>query len=195
MRILITGFEPFGGRSTNPTAQLIEALQRAQLKFPSLVEVKGLLLPVTFADAFQVLQKEAEAFRPDAILALGLAAGRKMIELERVAINCLDADIPDNQGSRPVDQWITPEGREAYFSTLPLRPMEQALQAAGIPVQISNSAGTYVCNYLFYKIMEEHPGKICGFVHFPLHSEITDETQQRAVEIMVEVISSVAARP
>lgn len=190
MRILVTGFEAFGGRETNPTAQLIQALKLGQLSIPSDSVIEGLLLPVTFDDAFDILWEKSKQFRPDAILALGLAANRDAIELERVAINCMDADIPDNKGERPIDKVIIPDGKEAFFSTLPLRKIESSLQRAGIPVRISNTAGTYVCNYLFYRMMESHRNKLCGFVHFPLQDVLPHATQVLALETMIGAICS-----
>ena len=121
------------------------------------------------------LDKEIASFQPAVVLALGLAGGRSdKIEIERVAINCIDAEIPDNAGVQYRDQVITPDGENAFFSSLPIAGLLDSLKAAGVPAQISNSAGTYVCNYLFYKLQElgaASPLRRSGFVHFPFLPE------------------------
>ncbi len=172
MRLLISGFEPFGGASVNPTAKLVEAL--ATLPKPANVEVRGVILPVTFKDAFAKLQNEIRTFDPDVVASFGLAGGRSSsIEFERVAINCLDADIPDNAGSQPRDLKIEGDGENAFFSTLPNRELIAALALVGVPAKISNSAGTYVCNYLLYKVLESNlrTRRKCGFIHVPFLPE------------------------
>jgi pyroglutamyl-peptidase len=198
MKILISGFEPFGGRSSNPTKLIIEAIIEKKLSLPKNVIVESILLPVTFKESFDLLKKRTDSFHPDIILSLGQAGGRNAIELERVAINCLDADIPDNLGHQPRDEKIDPEGESAYFSTLPLRELEAALKAADLPCRISNSAGTYVCNYLFYQLLKSaSENEICGFIHFPyLPEQAKDlepflplDKQLQAVEIMLQTLS------
>lgn len=174
MRVLISGFEPFGGESLNPTALLVEALNKAPSEFaPTSMQTRGVLLPVTFAKAFETLQTEIRSWNPDVVLAFGQAGGRAMIELERVAINCLDADIPDNDGAQPRDLMILPRGDAAYFSTLPLRSVLAVLEQAKVPARISNSAGTYVCNFLLYRILEDNQRtrRRCGFIHVPFLPE------------------------
>ena len=181
MRILISGFEAFGGRSTNPTALLVRNIEIGRLVVSSKLSVETILLPVTFERAFHVLEKKIKSFKPDMVLSFGLASSRHEIDLERIAINCLDAEIDDNNGHRPMDQLISPRGETAYFSTLPLRQFEMALKAKGIPVKISNSAGTFVCNYLFYKLMESQMTRYAGFIHVPLQEVLSEEKLLEAV--------------
>ncbi len=135
--------------------------------------VDCVLLPVTFEDSFLVLDQKNKAFNPDIVISFGQAAKRSAIELETKAFNKIDADFADNDGFQPKNQLIRENGEEAYLSTLPIQGMEEALQNAGLPVKLSNSAGTYVCNYLFYKLMESNQNtlRLCGFIHVPLLPE------------------------
>lgn len=164
---------PFGGRSLNPTALLIESLIRNEISYPDSLIVDQILLPVTFSESFNVLQTKINEFNPDVVISFGQAAGRDSIELEQVAVNLIDADIPDNQGAKPEKELINHLGEDSYFSSLPLQGIEGALKDHNIPVKISNSAGTYVCNYLFYRLMETNQDtfRLCGFIHVPLLPE------------------------
>jgi pyroglutamyl-peptidase len=179
-RILVSGFEPFGGESINPTERLVEALGRDQALDPDSralippdAEVRPVLLPVTFDSAFKKLKYEIRAFDPHLVLAFGLAAGRGAVEFERVAINCLDAEIADNAGQQPRGLPIEALGAPAYFSTLPVRELVAAVQNEGLPARISNSAGTYVCNFLMYRLLEMNvrSQRRCGFIHVPFLPE------------------------
>lgn len=202
-KILLTGFEKFGQESMNPTELLMTELSQRLGEFaPAEVRVK--VLPVTFADAFKVLESEARDFDPDFIVSFGLAANRRpAIEIERLAINILDASIPDNDGKLVRDEPIVPDGEVALMATLPIRAFEKALKDAGVPVVISNTAGTYVCNYLMYKTLEmcRFSKKRAGFVHVPHLLEhvkgheprphaIHFETLVRAAEILIAEISN-----
>lgn len=199
MRILISGFEVFGNNKTNPTSKLIIALENKELSYPSSLKVDQILLPVTFEHSFELLQEKIESMNPDIILCFGLAAKKKSIELENVAVNKIDAEIEDNQGEMPKAQLINIKGPDSYFSTLPLLGMEAALKSAGIPVKISNSAGSFVCNYLFYRLMESNQKtlRLCGFIHVPQlpeDSAVGESSQdfnelKRAVEIILNYIN------
>ena len=148
MTILITAFDPFGGDEANISQQLLEALPE-ELDGAAL---RKLLLPTVFGAAAERAVAEAERIRPDAIVCLGQAGGRTAITPERVGINCMDASLPDNAGRQPRDEAILPGGA-AYFATLPLRDMAEAIRAAGVPAQISNTAGTLcatVCSSLLH---------------------------------------------
>ncbi|MDN4645430.1 pyroglutamyl-peptidase I [Arthrobacter sp. PsM3] len=166
--ILLTGFEPFGGESTNPSwaaARAAAALLRSEG-----LEAEAVELPCVFGEALRLLEAALERYHPEVVVSAGQAGGRSRISLERVAINCDDARIPDNAGNAPVDQPVVTGGPAAYFSTLPVKAALAALLAAGIPAEVSQAAGTYVCNHLFYGLMHAlrlRPGVRGGFVHVP----------------------------
>ncbi|MET3809833.1 pyroglutamyl-peptidase I [Arthrobacter sp. UYEF3] len=166
--ILLTGFEPFGGETSNPSwaaARGAAALLSAE-GFPAV----AVELPCVFGEALNVLAAALAEHGPDLVLCAGQAGGRERISLERIAINCDDARIPDNAGNVPVDAPVVTGGPAAYFSTLPIKAALGALLAAGIPAEVSQTAGTYVCNHVFYGLMHalrRSPGTRGGFVHVP----------------------------
>jgi len=166
-KVLITGFEPFGGGKTNPTEFLARTLDGASVRERRLI---GVTLPVVFGQAREQLESAIEQHAPELVLCLGLAANRKAISLERVALNIDDASLPDNAGQQPIDRPIEAFGPAAYWSTLPIKAMKTQLEAAGYQAEISQSAGTYVCNHLFYGLMHSlrsRTGIRGGFVHIP----------------------------
>jgi pyroglutamyl-peptidase len=165
--VLLTGFEPFGGEDINPSWELARALDGEEIAGHRVVAVR---LPCAFGIALDVLRDAIARHDPVLVLAIGQAGGRGQMSLERVAINLDDARIPDNAGAQPVDAPIVAEGVPAYFSRLPIKAMLSALLEAGIPAEISQTAGTYVCNHVFYGLMHalaERPGVRGGFVHIP----------------------------
>jgi pyroglutamyl-peptidase len=177
MRVLVSGFEAFDGRNLNPTQRLIEAIERQEIIHPEEIELKGILLPVRFLDSYDILKKQVDLFNPDVILSFGLAAGRSAIELEEVALNLINSTTPDNNGVIITNSPITLNGAESYQSTLPILGIEGKLKEAGLPAKISKSAGTFVCNYLFYKMMEDNQDtqRLCGFIHVPLIKEQAED--------------------
>ena len=170
--ILLTGFEPFGGESTNPSwtaAREAGALLRAEGH-----EVRTVELPCAFGDSIRVLEEALEQYSPQVVVCAGQAGGRSRISLERIAINCDDARIPDNAGNSPVDEAVVSGGPAAYFSSLPVKAALAALGSAQIPAEVSQTAGTYVCNHVFYGLMHAlrlRPGTRGGFVHVPYAAE------------------------
>jgi pyroglutamyl-peptidase len=172
--LLLTGFEPFGGETVNPSWQVAQALQGELLAG---ARVQALCLPCCFGSALQVLHEALQATRPALVLALGQAQGRCDFSVERVAINVDDARIADNAGARPVDQPVLPGGPAAWFSTLPIKAMVAALHGAGLPASVSQTAGTFVCNHVFYGLMnalaagQAAAGCRGGFMHLPLLPE------------------------
>ena len=170
MKILITAFDPFGGEARNASGEILAALTGRIGK----ADIVKLTVPTAFGRCFSPLRREIEALAPDAVVCLGQAGGRSALTPERVAVNVMDARIPDNDGAAPVDVPIAPDGPAAYFSTLPLSSMTAAAQAAGVPAQISNTAGTFVCNCLMYSMlhfMAQQASPVpCGFVHVPFLS-------------------------
>lgn len=198
MRVLVSGFEPFGGREVNPTALLVDALKNRDIPIPQDMTLDQVLLPVTFEKSFEVLQEKIDTFNPDIVICFGLAAKRDNIELESRAVNKIHADIKDNAGVDPQNQLISVNGDEVYLSTLPIQGIAGALTKEGLPVKISNDAGNFVCNYLFYRLMETNQDteRLCGFIHVPLLPEHAKEGEGslsysdllRAMHVILEYI-------
>lgn len=166
MNTLITAFEPFGGEPVNPAWEAVK-----RLNAPEGMSLTKLLVPTVFGRAAETVLAALRREQPDYVLCVGQAAGRAAITPERVAINLRDASLPDNAGQQPVDQPIVPGGAAAFFATLPIKAMVRAMENAGVPAAISNSAGTFVCNDLMYTVLyhieTEFPGVRGGFVHVP----------------------------
>ncbi len=167
-RILLTGFEPFGGDAINPSWEVARALDGELIAGARVVAAQ---MPCVFGRAHEALAAALRAHRPQLVLCLGLAANRSALSLERVGINVDDARIPDNAGAQPVDQPAVPGAPAAYFSTLPIKAMVAALQAEGLPAEVSQTAGTFVCNHLLFGLMHQlrrRRGVRGGFMHVPL---------------------------
>jgi pyroglutamyl-peptidase len=166
--VLVTGFEPFGGDAVNPSGDVARALHGRTIGGAPVI---GIVLPCVFGTALDALRAALAAHRPQLVLALGLAAGRDGFTPERVAINCDDARIADNAGAQPTDRPVVANAPAARFSTLPIKAMTAALREAGYPASVSNSAGTFVCNHVFYGLMHALarrpgvPGARGGFMH------------------------------
>jgi pyroglutamyl-peptidase len=171
MRILVTGFEPFDGEPVNPALEAVRRLP-AQLGEHT---IERRPLPAVFHRALAVLGDAVRTVRPDILIAVGQAGGRSEMSIERVAINVDDARIPDNDGASPIDRPVVPGGPAAYFTNLPLKAITRALLEAGIPAKVSNTAGTFVCNHVFYGAMHlvatEFPAMRAGFIHIPFLPE------------------------
>jgi pyroglutamyl-peptidase len=166
-RILLTGFDPFGGESINPSWEAARALHGKRIGGHLVVARE---LPTQFADSLRVLKAAVREVAPTILLGVGQAGGRHQLSIERVAINVQDARIPDNAGAQPVDEPVIAGGPAAYFSTLPIKAMLAALHAQGLPAEISQSAGTYVCNHIAYAMLHlaaQRRGARAGFIHIP----------------------------
>lgn len=167
--VLLTGFEPFGGETTNPSWDAVREL--AGRGGP----VEAVLLPCAFGASLEVLRAAIAEHRPALVVAAGLAGGRAGVTPERVAVNLTDARIPDNAGAQPIDVPVVPGGPAAYFTGLPVKACVAAVVAAGIPASVSHTAGTFVCNHVFYGLMHlvatEFPEVRGGFVHVPYAPE------------------------
>ncbi len=191
--ILLTGFEPFGEDTVNPS--WLAASRARELLAAEGITVEAVELPCVFGDSAKVLTDAIARLNPDIVVCTGLAGGRGRISLERVAINCDDARIPDNKGQRPIDEEVILGGPAAYFSSLPIKAALRNLQIAGIKGEVSQSAGTYVCNHIFYALMHSlasAPGIRGGFVHLPYLPEQLPEgsvTPSMPVETMAEGIA------
>ena len=164
-KLLITGFEPFGGESINPAWEAVSLLPDKIGDF----ELIKLCIPVVFKVAAEKVINIATSISPDAILCIGQAGGRNAITPELVGLNLRHAPIPDNNGNQPIDEPIIANGANALFSTLPVRKIAQAIQKAGLPSQVSYSAGAYVCNDVLYSLLAhfEHSETKVGFIHIP----------------------------
>lgn len=169
--ILLTGFEPFGEHRINPSAQIAAALDGALLAG---ARIRAATLPVASARLGDALRAALAATRPALVLALGLAAGRGALNVERVAVNVRDFAIPDNAGGQATGEPVVPGGPAAYLTTVPVRQMAMSMRAAGVPACVSDTAGTYLCNQALYMLchlaatwQESSPPPRCGFIHVP----------------------------
>ncbi|MDI9470668.1 MAG: pyroglutamyl-peptidase I [Bacillota bacterium] len=172
MKVLVTGFEPFGGVEGNPSEDVLPLLPDAL----GPIQIVKQVLPVAFVDSGWQIAAALTEERPDLVLCLGLKSGAMALELERIAINLDDAYMPDNAGDQPRERPILPHGPDGIFSPLPLKRMQRAIQSTGVPAQLSNSAGTYVCNHVFYVALatarELSPPPPVGFIHLPLTPQL-----------------------
>ncbi|WP_423190449.1 pyroglutamyl-peptidase I [Alkalibacterium sp. f15] len=171
MKILVSGFDPFGGEKVNPAYEAVKLL-------PDNIagaEIVKLEIPTVFYKAADVIELKVKEIDPDVILCIGQAGGRYGVTPERVAINVDDARIPDNEDNQPIDLKIKEDGPAAYFSLLPVKAMVLKMREANVPASVSNSAGTFVCNHIMYQILymidKKYPDKIGGFIHCPFIPE------------------------
>lgn len=166
MTLLLTGFAPFGGETLNPSWEAVCRLDGERLGDLTVVAAQ---LPTEFGAALRVLDELLERHRPTLVVAVGQAGGRAELSLERIAINVDDARIPDNAGRQPIDEPVVAGGPAAYFSTLPIKAMTRVLRDAGIPAAVSQTAGTFVCNHVFYGLQHRLQGSGVrgGFIHIP----------------------------
>ncbi len=169
--VLVTGFEPFGGETMNPSAEIARQLHGQTIGGHRVI---GALLPCVFGAAIRELARQVASVKPRLVICVGQAGGRSEITPERVAINVDDARIPDNAGRQPVDRRIERTGPTAYWSTLPIKAIVAELRREKIPSAVSQTAGTFVCNHVFYGLMHalrRRPGVRGGFIHVPFLPE------------------------
>ena len=169
-RLLITGFDPFGGNNVNPSWLAVQMLPDQVANFA----LCKLPIPTVYEKAAATVMKEAHDFCPDVILCIGLAGGRNAVTPERIAVNIRDARIADNEGNQPSGDRIVPDGPAAYFSTVPVEKMAQAIRNTQIPGAVSNTAGTFVCNDVLYTLLHHYAGTRTqiGFIHIPNTPEL-----------------------
>lgn len=167
MKVLVTGFDPFGGETINPAWEAVKMMKDEIAG----AEIVKLQIPVVVGTSIEKIHEKMKEIQPDLVLSIGQAGGRFGVTPERVAINVTDARIPDNEGHQPIDEVIFEDGPAAYFTNLPVKAMVQAIKEAGYPSVLSNSAGTYICNHVMYGILyyieKEFPGVRGGFIHVP----------------------------
>ena len=183
--LLITGFEPFNNEVINPSWSAVERLPDVISGY----ELTKLCLPVVFGEAAKTVISVAEKIDPDVILCIGQAGGRSAVTPELVGINLRYARIPDNKGAQPKDEPIVNGGENAYFSTLPVRKMADAINDIGIPSQVSYSAGAYVCNDLLYTLLHnfKDTGKRIAFIHIPYCTE-QNKTPSMDIDTIVKAL-------
>jgi pyroglutamyl-peptidase len=189
--ILLTGFEPFGGEDINPSWLVAQSLHGLRLAD---AQVQALCLPTVFDQALAPLKKALRQHQPQLVLCLGQASGRAELTPERVAININDARIADNAGQRPIDQPVVARAPAAYFSTLPIKAMVAAMLQAGLPAAVSQTAGTFVCNHVFYGLMHalrRRPGVRGGFMHLPLLPQQNSEADIRPCLPLADMVRGV----
>lgn len=167
MKILVTGFDPFGGETINPAIESVK-------KLPDRIgnaEIIKLEIPTVIGKSVAKIKAAIELHHPDVVLSIGQAGGRPDITVERVGINIDDCRISDNEGNQPVDMKVVAEGPDAYFATLPIKAMVENIRAHGIPASVSNSAGTFICNHVLYGVAHlvasQYPSMKSGFIHIP----------------------------
>lgn len=190
--ILLTGFDPFGGEAENPSWLAVERLRGRLIAGH---RVRALRLPTEYARAPAMLRRALRELRPALVLCVGQAGGRSAVSLERVALNLADARIPDNAGARPCDEPLVTGAPPAYFAQLPLKAMAAALREAGIPVEVSQTAGLFVCNAVFFGLCHalatRHAGTRGGFIHvpyLPVQVVARPGVPSMALETMVEAL-------
>ncbi len=198
MKILLTGFDPFGGESVNPALEAVKAVGQVDG-----AQIYKLEIPTVFKKGPEAIFNEIERIKPDVVLSIGQAGGRSGITVEYVGINCVDARIEDNEGNQPKDERIYPDGPDAYFSTLPVQKIVADIKEAGIPAFVSYTAGSFVCNDVLYSVshyISENAKKIkSGFIHVPFVPEQTVNKPlgtpsmdvddiRKAIELAIETI-------
>jgi len=195
--VLLTGFDPFGGAARNPSWEAVRALRGARIGGHAVAVAR---IPTSFTLCAPALARAIARHRPALVLCTGLAQGRAAVSLERVAINCIDARIADNDGLQPIDAPVVAGAPAAYFARLPLKAMLAAVRARGIPAEVSNSAGTFVCNalafHLAHGIATRWPRLRGGFVHLPAAPfQVADQpaTPSMALATMVEALRAAVA--
>lgn len=176
LKILVTGFDPFGGEKINPA---IESVKRLPDEIAG-AEVIKLEIPTVIGKSVDKIREKIEEVKPDVVLSVGQAGGRPDITVERVGINCDDCRIKDNEGNQPIDEKVAEDGPAAYFATLPIKAIVKHIQDGGIPASVSNTAGTFICNHVLYGVAHikatKYPNMKTGFIHIPfLPEQVVDK--------------------
>lgn len=205
MKILVTGFEPFGGEKVNPAIETVKQLADTIAG----AEIIKLEIPTVYRQCLCVIDEAIGRYDPDVILSIGQAGGRSDITVERIGINIDDCRLADNEGCQLTDEPIVPGGPDAYFVKLPVKAMVQRIRDRRIPASVSNTAGTFVCNHVTYGVCHlienKYPGKRSGFIHIPyLPEQVLDKKDMpsmaqtlmvEAVTAAIEAIISAPGRP
>lgn len=184
MKVLITGFDPFGGESINPALEAVKKLPETI----SGAQIIKLEIPTVFRKSLEKIEENIIKHNPNIIISVGQAGGRFGVTPERVAINIDDARIPDNEKNQPLDLKIFEDGESAYFTNLPIKAMVEEMKNAGIPGSVSNTAGTFVCNHVMYGVLylinKKYPNMKGGFIHVPyIPSQVLDKANSPSMSI------------
>lgn len=184
MKVLITGFDPFGGESINPAWEAVKAMKDNV----DGIEVIKLQIPTVFKKSAEKLFAGIDEHKPDVVICIGQAGGRYDMSVERVAINMDDGRIPDNEGYQPIDTPVYEDGENAYFATLPIKGIVEEIKSAKIPASVSNTAGTYVCNHIMYSLLyyisKNNLDIKGGFIHVPYITEqVVDKRNMPYMEV------------
>lgn len=194
MKILVSGFDPFGGEKVNPAIESVKKLPDTILG----AEIIKLEIPTVIGKSIQKIEEAVELHKPDVVISVGQAGGRTDITVERVGVNVDDCRIPDNEGNQPIDEKIVEDGPDAYFVTLPIKAMVEHIQKKGVPASVSNTAGTFICNHVTYGVRHlaetKYPEMRTGFIHIPfLPQQVLDKKGMPSMELDVIVKGLVAA--
>lgn len=188
MKILVTGFDPFGGEKVNPAYEAVKLL-------PDTIagaEIIKLEIPTVFSKSGPAVEAGIVKYQPDVVINVGQAGGRSCVTIERVGINLAEAIIPDNAGETPMDEPLQEDGAPAYFATIPVKAIVQNIRDHGIPCHISYSAGTYVCNCVMYNVLHlaatKYPNIRAGFIHVPYASEQVVDKPNGMASMSLETI-------
>ncbi|MBQ6856663.1 MAG: pyroglutamyl-peptidase I [Lachnospiraceae bacterium] len=193
MKVLVTGFDPFGGESINPAWEAVKVIKDEIAG----AEVIKMQIPTVVGKSIAKIHEKMAEINPDIVIAVGQAGGRFGVTPERVAINVTDARIPDNEGNQPIDEPIFADGDAAYFSNLPVKAMVQAIKDAGYPSVLSNTAGTYICNHVMYGVLyyiqKEFPNARGGFIHVPYAASQVVNKPNTASMAIADITASLEA--
>ena len=189
MKVLITGFDPFGGESVNPAYEAVKLL-------PDTIagaQIIKLEIPTVFSKSGPAVEAGIQEHQPDIVINVGQAGGRSCVTIEKVAINLADARIPDNAGEQPVDEVLQEDGENAYFATIPVKAIVQNVRDHGIPCHVSYTAGTYVCNCVMYNVLymaaKKYPNIRAGFIHVPFAAEQAVDNANGMAFMSLEMIA------
>lgn len=189
MKVLITGFDPFGGEKVNPAFEAVKLL-------PDTIagaEIIKLEIPTVFSQSGPAVEAGIKEHQPDVVINVGQAGGRSCVTIEKVAVNLAEARIPDNAGEQPMNEPLQAEGEPAYFATIPVKAIVQNVRSHGIPCHISYTAGTYVCNCVMYNVLHmaatKYPGIRAGFIHVPFAAEQVVEKPNGTPFMSLEMIA------
>ncbi len=193
MKVLVTGFDPFGGESINPAWEAVKVI-KDEIAGAEIVKMQ---IPTVVGKSIAKIHDKMVEINPDIVIAVGQAGGRFGVTPERVAINVTDARIPDNEGNQPIDEPIFADGDAAYFSNLPVKAMVQEIKNAGYPSTLSNTAGTYICNHVMYGILyyiqKEFPNVRGGFIHVPFAASQVVNKPNTASMAIADITAAIEA--